>query len=89
MGHYTDTRGVSCFRPDDTDTEFYLESNYTSKSLGLILELARDKWGEDIDIEELHIEPEHIHENALGYDRYDSSDYSNYLRIEYCPVVAV
>lgn len=85
MGHYNDSRGVSCFRPDDTPTEFYIDAHYNAQRLGTIIEMAKKKWGNDIDLDELKIEPEHIHTEALGYDRYDSSDYTNYLRVEYDP----
>lgn len=85
MAEYKDSRGVRCFTPDDTDTEIYIRSHYESKNLGFILETAREKWGNDINIEDLEIQPEYIHEEALGYDRYDSSDYACYLRIEYTP----
>ena len=47
-----------------------------------LLEQAKEKWGADISLETLKITPEHIHCYCLGYDRYDSSDYVDYLLIE-------
>lgn len=85
MGEFKDSRGIRCFSPDDTDTEFYIAGNFSAQSLRVILKLAREKWGDYIDINELLIEPEYIHTHALGYDCYDSSDYTRYLRIEYNP----
>lgn len=85
MGEYRAPNGTRSFEPDDTDNEFYLNSNYTSVNLGYILEVAREKWGEDIDITDLQIESEYIHTDCLGHDQYDSSDYTRYLRIEYDP----
>jgi len=85
MGEYNDSRGIRCFTPDDTEKEFYLNSNYTTCNLGYILELAREKWGVDIDIEKLGIEAEYIHTDCLGYDSYDPFDYNCYLRIQYIP----
>lgn len=85
MAEYKDSRGISCFRPDDTETEFYLDSNYTKVNLGDILELAYEKWGESIDINDINIAAEYIHTECLGYDLYDAGDYTRYLRIEYIP----
>lgn len=85
MAEYKAPNGTRSFEPDDTATEFYLDGNYNPQSLGKILEIARAKWGDDIDIELLQIEPEYIHTTCLGHDCYDSSDYTRYLRIEYDP----
>lgn len=82
MGEYKAPNGTRSFQPDDTDTEFYLAS-YSPLQLGYILELAREKWGQDIDIDEIVMQPEHIHTDCLGYDRYDPGDYTNFIRVEY------
>ncbi len=83
MGEYKDRSGIRCFSPDDTDTEFYINCDYESQSLLSILEVARKKWGYDLDINAIKIEAEYIHTHCLGYDSYDPGDYTRYLRIEY------
>jgi len=85
MGEYKAANGTRSFEPDDTATEFYMAGNYSATPLSYILEKARDKWGADIDIDQICIEPEYIHTACLGYDCYDPGDYTNYLRIEYNP----
>lgn len=88
MGEFKAPNGTRSFEPDDTDTEFYIASNFHGTELGLILERARAKWGEGIVIDDILIEPEYIHTECLGHDQYDSGDYTRYLRIEYTGPVA-
>ena len=73
------------FQPDDTETEFYLDSNYRSYTLQEILERAREKWGPELNFEQLTIQPKHIHTECLGFDRYDPGDYTDFLLISYTP----
>lgn len=83
MGYYQLSSGISgitCFKPDDTDTEFYIPTRYTKVSLTDILEKAKEKWP-DITFEELNIEAEYIHTDCVGYDLYDPQDYTEYLCI--------
>lgn len=82
MGEYTARNGTRSFEPDETDSEFYVATHGTT-SLSGILERARNKWGQDIDIEEIQIQAEYIHTECLGYDCYDPGDYTNYIRVEY------
>jgi len=83
MAEYINSRGIRCFQPDDTETEFYLDSSYIKFNLGYVIELARKKWGESIEIYDIDLEAEYIHTECLGYDRYDPGDYTRYLRVEY------
>lgn len=77
MGKYVNQSGIECFEPDNGPEHFYLEC---SASIIEIAQRANDKWPDGyLDLE---ITPEYIHTWALGYDRYDPSDYTNYLRIE-------
>lgn len=85
MGEYKAPNGTRSFTPDDTDSEFYLESNYSTQRLSYIIETAKAKWGDDIDLDDLLIEPEYIHTACLGHDRYDPGDWTRFLRIEYSP----
>ena len=78
LGHQIQT-----FWPDDTDNCFYVDGNFSSVQLSEILEKAKEKWGEDIDINNLNLEPEYIHTDCLGYDLYDPGDYTRFLCISY------
>lgn len=82
MGEYKAPNGTRSFEPDETDSEFYV-ATYGTTNLGAILERARDKWGQDIDIDDIELQAEHIHTQCLGHDCYDSGDYTNYIRVEY------
>lgn len=64
---------IKSFWPDDNENTIYITGEY---SLGCILELIREKWGENVNMDNIHINSEYIHTNALGYDRYDPSDYT-------------
>lgn len=71
---------IRTFTPDDTDTELYFDSTYRV-TLSEIIEKAREKWGADISLDQLNISAKHIHTDCLGYDRYDPSDYTDYIVI--------
>lgn len=77
MGYYTEN-GISCYEPDDTDNEFYLlgEGHY---SLQDVINHARAKWGNDINLSDLNIYSQHIHTRSLEYDLYDMSDWNYYI----------
>ena len=80
MSHSTFREGVSTirtFRPDDTKKEFYIP--HSSRPDDIYLR-AHAKWPGIID-EEITITAEHIQTYCIGYDRYDPSDYTNFLRI--------
>jgi hypothetical protein len=68
---------IQTFWPDDTDNEIYISSD-DGKSLQEIIEIAMCKWP-DIDFSELSISSQKIHTNHLGYDFYDSSDYTEFI----------
>ena len=84
MGHYK-RNGVECFTPDDTDTKIYLPSS-DYQYLGSIIKKIKDKWGDDANLDDFVISAEYIHTECLYYDRYDPSDYENFIVIEYDPV---
>ena len=70
---------IRTFWPDDNETEFY---KHESATLAEIIEDAREKWGQDIQFEHIRVSSEYIHTDCLGYDRYDSIDYTEFLKIE-------
>lgn len=62
--------------PENNDREEYmLSGGYT---LGDIIEKCRAKWP-DTSFEDIEIESEHIQFRCLGYDRYDPSDYGDFI----------
>lgn len=84
MGKYLREGTQACydFTPDDTDTKMYLDSSvYITITLAEIMEKAKEKWP-DASLENINISAEHIHTHALGYDRYDQSDYTDYIVLE-------
>lgn len=79
MGYSTRNNGlIKDFWPDDTDDSFYMAEG---ASMSHIMEMAMDKWGLDITIDDLIIMPEHIHTHCLTYDLYDPGDYDDFLCI--------
>jgi hypothetical protein len=82
MGHYNDERGIRCFTPDNTPDTLYLAANFRDYTLDGIIEKAQEHFGGSIDLSSLTIKGEHVHTSCLGYDRYDASDYTDYLVIE-------
>jgi hypothetical protein len=80
MGYGTRDGSIRTFAPDDTETVKYLHSgcDYT---LAEILDIAREKWGEKIGLEDITITAEYIHTDCIGYDLYDSGDYTNFIVI--------
>lgn len=79
---YTTKGSITNFWPDNTDSRIYLEA-YMNPSIPDIVFMAREKWGESINLEDITISSEYIHTNCLGYDGFDCSDWTNFLVIEY------
>lgn len=81
MGYGTRPGGlghtIRTFTPDDTDTEFFIVSGVNIPDL---LEKIKKKWP-DADLDSIQIEAQYIHTDCLGYDLYDSGDYTSYLKI--------
>lgn len=72
---------ITNFEPDDTEQEFYIEASYQDIPIAEIILKAKEKWGQDINIENLCIRPENIHTHCIYYASYDSGDYTDYLVI--------
>lgn len=74
---------IETYEPDDTEDTMYIDGsgNYGLNSIAEIIDKARQKWP-GIELDQLRIRAEHIHTDCLGYDRYDASDYTNYICIE-------
>lgn len=76
---YTWHRDIKDFWPDDTENEFYLTGD---SNLEHIIELAKEKFGADISLDDISIRSEYIHTSCLTYDQYDPSDYTNFIVVE-------
>jgi hypothetical protein len=79
MGTYKDSCGVTCFQPDNDESTLYIES-YGCSFADIDEEISKH-FG-DIDKTTLTISAETIHTNALYYDCYDASDYTNFIVIK-------
>lgn len=78
MAEYTDSRGIRHFRPDDSETTFYVMEDMGLEEL---LERIKKKWG-DVPAGKIRITAEYLHTDCLGYDLYDAFDWTRYLKIE-------
>lgn len=72
---YTTEGSIGRFWPDDTEDCFYITYG---TSLGDIIRLAEKKWP-GIDADAIKVDAEHIHTDCLTYDRYDPSDYTQFV----------
>lgn len=80
MGYtYRNNGDVTDYWPDDSENEFYIAHG---TSFSVIIDACRDKWGQDINFDDISITPENIHTHCLTYDSHDSGDYTQFLRIE-------
>lgn len=70
---------IECFTPDDTDTEMYINT-FVSVDMEDVNNRIKEKWP-DAKLSDINIAAEYIHTDCLGYDLYDSSDYTNYIVI--------
>ena len=84
MGKYTNTNGVSCFWPDDTDDTLYIAC-YDAYAMSEILHSIQQHFGFTERLEDYSIAAEYIHTNATGYDHYDPGDYTKFLVITKLP----
>lgn len=81
---YTKDGHITNFWPDDTSNTIYIEDTKSMSILDIISK-AKEKWGEDIMLDSLTISAESIHTSCLYYDLYDSSDYTDFIVLEYLP----
>lgn len=79
MGYSTRNGGlITDYWPDDCAKCFYITSD-SNPSLAEILDRAKEKWGDDIDLGRIRIGAEKIHTSCLTYDLYDPSDYTEFV----------
>ena len=77
MGYGVRDKTVKTFTPDDTIEEFYIEGSSRPDDIWL---RSQARWPGIID-QEISISAEYIQIDCIGYDRYDPTDYANFLRI--------
>lgn len=66
--------------PVDDDKNIYIEAGF-DKSLSDIINIIHEKWGADVNIDDVIIDAEYRHVRCIGYDLHDSSDYDTYIHI--------
>lgn len=82
MGYGTRNNGqIKTFHPDDTENSFYLRGD-SNHSISDIIQLAKEKWGENIDLDDISISSEHIHTDYLECDQFYPCDYTDFLKID-------
>jgi hypothetical protein len=69
---------VTDYWPDENDLQFFITSS-TQHSLAAVIEMAKQKWGEDVVLNNIVLESESIQTRYLGYDLHDSSDYTDFI----------
>jgi hypothetical protein len=67
MGYSKNSRGITQFRPDDTDNTLYIPSSQIL-SLSDLLEAINNKWP-NTDPSDILIDSEHIQIDCIGYDQ--------------------
>ena len=70
------------FWPDDDETTQYIASSY-GPTLTDLLQHAKDKWGDDVTLDDIEVTAEKIHTYCIYYDLYDSGDYTDFLVLKY------
>ena len=65
------------FQPDNDENTIYVLACDNSITLTDLIDIAREKWGTWGN--DISISAEHVHTRCIYYDRYDSSDYDDYI----------
>lgn len=81
------------FQPENTKYKLYIRANYSSISLGDLLQQIHSHFELEGDalnltnapnnvLDQFSIGAEHIHTDCIGYDQYDPSDWTNFIVIK-------
>lgn len=73
---YTTKGEITNFWPDDTEDKIYILD--TGMSLSSLIERAKEKWPNE-SFDKIDITAEKIHTHCIGYDLYDSSDWTMFI----------
>ncbi len=79
MGYSTRDGSIKTYWPDDTDTTLYILAS-SDPTMQELLDLIDKKWP-NTDLDTITIGSEHIQTDCLGYDCYDSSDYTDFITL--------
>lgn len=72
---------IRTFWPDETDTKIYIPASDYNPSMEELMGKIEEKWPGS-SMGRIQIGAEHIQTDCLGYDLYDSSDYTMFITIE-------
>lgn len=71
---------ITDFWPDDGPDHFWLMSD-SQNNIAAIIEMARERWGQDINLNDILIESRRIHTECIYYDLHDPGDWTDFIRI--------
>jgi hypothetical protein len=81
MGYTTRPRTeITDFWPDDGPDHFWLTSS-SQPSIAAIIEMAKERWGQDINLNHILIESQRIHTECVYYDLHDPNDWTDFIWI--------
>jgi hypothetical protein len=70
---------IRTYWPDDTADTFYIPESATLEEIQIAV---NEKWPDlPVTRQGIRITPEHIQTDCLGYDCYDSGDYTYFLKV--------
>lgn len=84
MGYYygapsnTNLTGIKHFEPDNDANTLYIRGE-ENRDLDYVMDLAKNHFGDNIEVADLEICAEYVHTRCIGYDRYDAGDYENFI----------
>lgn len=82
MGYSTRNNGqITDYWPDDDENTIHIPSD-ASSSLQYLIEIAKKKWGDDIELTDIKIESRLIHTRCIYYDSMDWGDYTDFIIME-------
>ena len=79
MGYFT-LNGITRYDPDNTPNTLYIQM-FGSLDFDSLREKIKEHFG-DPNLDNYEISTEYIHTDCIGYDLYDSSDWSIFIIIE-------
>jgi hypothetical protein len=71
---------ITDFWPDDGPDHFWLMSD-SQNSIAAIIEMAKERWGQDINLNDILIESQRIHTECIYYDLHDPGDWTDFIMI--------
>lgn len=78
MIEYSTHNGIEYATPVNDENVLYL---FFGCPVSELIAKIKEHFGDDANLDNFNISPEYIHTSCLSYDRYDPSDYQNFLVI--------